>query len=142
MQMETLRILIADDHALVRRSLRSLLLTHSNWDVCGEAVDGQDAVDKAKELRPDVVLLDVSMPRMTGLQAVPIIRLEVPESQILIVTQHDSNELSRRATEVGAQGFVVKSEATKYLVPAIEAAGERRSVSAWVSTVTKNAAAD
>jgi DNA-binding NarL/FixJ family response regulator len=142
MQMETLRILIADDHALVRRSLRSLLLTHSNWDVCGEAVDGQDAVDKAKELRPDVVLLDVSMPRMTGLQAVPIIRHEVPESQILIVTQHDSNELSRRATEVGAQGFVVKSEATKYLVPAIEAAGERRSVSAWVSTVTKNAAAD
>jgi DNA-binding NarL/FixJ family response regulator len=142
MQMETLRILIADDHALVRRSLRSLLLTHSNWDVCGEAVDGQDAVDKAKELRPDVVLLDVSMPRMTGLQAVPIIRLEVPESQILIVTQHDSNELSRRAIEVGAQGFVVKSEVTKYLVPAIEAAGERRSVSAWVSTVTKNAAAD
>jgi two-component system response regulator NreC len=140
--METLRILIADDHALVRRSLRSLLLTHSNWDVCGEAVDGQDAVDKAKELRPDVVLLDVSMPRMTGLQAVPIIRLEVPESQILIVTQHDSNELSRRAIEVGAQGFVVKSEVTKYLVPAIEAAGERRSVSAWVSTVTKNAAAD
>jgi len=142
MQMETLRILIADDHALVRRSLRSLLLTHSNWDVCGEAVDGQDAVDKAKELRPDVVLLDVSMPRMTGLQAVPIIRLEVPESQILIVTQHDSNELSRHATEVGAQGFVVKSDVTKYLVPAIEAAGERRRVSALVSNPTKNAAAD
>jgi DNA-binding NarL/FixJ family response regulator len=142
MQMETLRILIADDHALVRRSLRSLLLTHSSWDVCGEAVDGQDAVDKAKELHPDIVLLDVSMPRMTGLQAVPIIRHEVPESQILIVTQHDSNELSRRATEVGAQGFVVKSEATKYLVPAIEAAAERRSVSALVSNPTKNAAAD
>ena len=142
MQMETLRILIADDHALVRRSLRSLLLTHSSWDVCGEAVDGQDAVDKAKELHPDIVLLDVSMPRMTGLQAVPIIRHEVPESQILIVTQHDSNELSRHATEVGAHGFVVKSDVTKYLVPAIEAAGERRRVSALVSNPTKNAAAD
>ena len=108
-------------------------------DVVGEVTV---SMDKVKELRPDVVLLDVSMPRMTGLQAVPIIRHEVPESQILIVTQHDSNELSRHATEVGAQGFVVKSDVTKYLVPAIEAAGERRRVSALVSNPTKNAAAD
>jgi two-component system response regulator NreC len=124
--METLRILIADDHALIRRSLRSLLLTHSNWAVCGEAVDGQDAVDKARELRPDVVLLDVTMPGMTGLEATPIIRREVPDSQVVIVTQHDSVELSRRAAEVGAQGFVVKSEITRNLMPAIEAAGERQ----------------
>jgi len=127
--METLRILIADDHALIRRSLRSLLLTHSNWAVCGEAIDGQDAIDKARELRPDVVLLDVTMPGMTGLEAAPIIRREVPDSQVVIVTQHDSAELSRRATAVGAQGFVVKSEITRDLMPAIEAAGERRKLS-------------
>jgi DNA-binding NarL/FixJ family response regulator len=127
--METLRILIADDHALIRRSLRSLLLTHSNWAVCGEAVDGQDAIDKARELHPDVVLLDVTMPRMTGLEAAPIIRREVPDSQVVIVTQHDSAELSRRAAEAGAQGFVVKSEITRDLMPAIEAAGERRELS-------------
>jgi two-component system response regulator NreC len=142
--METLRILIADDHALIRRSLRSLLLTHSNWAVCGEAVDGQDAVDKARELRPDVVLLDVTMPGMTGLEAAPIIRREVPDSQVVIVTQHDSAELSRRATAVGAQGFVVKSEIARDLMPAIEAAGERgrlsRNHSKIASTTKKKSA--
>ena len=127
--METLRILIADDHALIRRSLRSLLLTHLNWAVCGEAVDGQDAIDKARDLHPDVVLLDVAMPGMTGLEAAPIIRRDVPDSQVVIVTQHDSAELSRRATAVGAQGFVVKSEITRDLMPAIEAAGERQRLS-------------
>jgi DNA-binding NarL/FixJ family response regulator len=127
MVMHTLRILIADDHALVRRMLRTLLQSHAEWDVCGEASDGRDAIEKAKELKPDVVLLDLSMPYVTGLEATPIIHKELPQSAILIVTQHDSRELSRMAVEAGALGYVVKSDLSRDLVPAIETAGKLHS---------------
>jgi DNA-binding NarL/FixJ family response regulator len=121
--MAALRILIADDHALVRRMLKTLVQSHAEWLVCGEAANGRDAVDQARQLKPDIVLLDVSMPFMTGLEATPLIHREVPESEILIVTQHDSRELSQLAMEAGARGFVVKSEVARDLLPAIEAAG-------------------
>ena len=122
-----LRILIADDHAAVRNSIRCLVQSHIDWDVCGEAADGLDAVEKAKQLKPDVVLLDLSMPRMSGIQAAPLIHREVPDSEILIVSQHESSEIGRLVTEAGAQGYVPKSEVWSDLMPAIESADKRRS---------------
>jgi DNA-binding NarL/FixJ family response regulator len=120
--MDMLRILIADDHPAVRRSLRSLVQTHADWDVCGEAFDGLDAVEKAKVLRPDIVLLDISMPNMSGIEATPLIHQAVPQSEILIVSQHDSPEITRLVAEAGAQGYVSKSEVWSQLLPAIESA--------------------
>ena len=82
--MAGVRILIADDHEAVRRCVRSLIASHSGWEVCGEAVDGLDAIEKAKSSRPDVVILDISMPKLSGLQAAPLIKNELPQSEILI----------------------------------------------------------
>jgi DNA-binding NarL/FixJ family response regulator len=120
-----LRILIADDHPGVRRSLRSLVQSHIEWEVCGEAADGRDAVEEAKRLKPDIILLDVSMPRMNGIEATSLIRKEVPQSEILIVSQHESPEIARLAIEAGAQGYVPKSEICSALLPAIESADRK-----------------
>lgn len=124
--MDMLRILIADDHPAVRRSLRSLVQTHADWDVCGEAFDGLDAVEKAKVLRPDIVLLDISMPNMSGIEATPLIHQAVPQSGILIVSQHDSPEINRLVTEAGAQGYIPKSQVWSQLLPAIESARRKQ----------------
>ncbi len=86
--MRAARILIVDDHEAVRRGLRLFLATRQDWMVCGEAVDGIDAIEKAKALRPDLVLMDISMPRMDGVEATRIIRKEVPESEVIIVSQN------------------------------------------------------
>jgi len=80
-----MRLLIVDDHEVVRRGVRSLLADHNRWEVCGEAVDGQDAIEKARELKPDVIVMDVSMPRLNGLEATPIIRSVLPDCEILIL---------------------------------------------------------
>lgn len=124
--MGVLRILIADDHPGIRRSLKSLVLSHMEWDVCGEATDGIQALERTKELRPDVTLLDVSMPRMNGIEAASRIHQEFPKTQILIVTQYDTPEMARLAHEVGARGYIPKSEIWSALVPAIESANRRK----------------
>jgi DNA-binding NarL/FixJ family response regulator len=117
----TVRILVVDDHPVVRHGLKSLLGARNGWEVIGEASDGIEAVDKASDLTPDVVVLDVSMPRMNGLEACRLIRKSVPECEVLIVTQHDSAQMMREALDAGARGYVVKSNAARDLLAAVDA---------------------
>ena len=123
-----LRIMIVDDHPVVRRGLRTLLEVQEGWEIVEEAADGLEAVEKADRLTPDVILLDISMPRMNGLEACRLIRKTVPGSDILIVTQHDSPQMMREAMEAGARGYVVKSNAGRDLLAAVEAASQHRTV--------------
>ncbi|HEY3619247.1 MAG TPA: response regulator [Candidatus Sulfotelmatobacter sp.] len=118
--MPGVRILIADDHEAVRRGVRSLIASHSDWEVCGEAIDGLDAVEKAKSSRPDVVILDISMPRLSGLQAAPLIKNELPDSEILILSQHDLAQARQLALDAGARNFISKSNMARDLLAAID----------------------
>jgi len=113
------RVLIVDDHEPVRRGIRSLLARREDWSVCGEAADGLQAVELARRLRPDVVLMDMSMPRMDGAAATRIIRNEIPEAQIIIVTQNDPVLVRQYAAEIGARGYVSKATLARDLLPAI-----------------------
>jgi PAS domain S-box-containing protein len=119
--MSCVEILIADDQAIFRRGLRSLISTRPEWHVCGEAVDGKEAVEKARQCKPDVVLLDVSMPEMNGLDAARLILQESSRCKILIVSQNDPNLMQREAVKAGAKGFVAKSDMSRDLVGAIDA---------------------
>jgi len=118
-EMKTARLLIVDDHEIFRRGLRALLEPSSEWEICGEAVDGMDAVEHFKSLKPDIVVLDVSMPRLNGLEAAKLIRKENPASQIVIITQHDSPQIRSAAMEAGAQAFITKSAVGSELVAAL-----------------------
>jgi len=123
-----LRILIADDHEKVRLGLRSLLSLRPDWDICGEAVDGRDAVQKARELKPQVAVLDVSMPHLNGLEAARQIRKEVPQTEVLIVSQHESSEVIAAAIDAGARGYVVKSDVPRDFLDAVEAVSQGKPV--------------
>ena len=92
-----MRILVADDHEVIRRGVRALLAAGEDCEICGEAVDGQDAVEKAHQLHPDLIIMDVSMPNLNGLEATRMIRRSLPTTQVLILTQHDSQEMMRQA---------------------------------------------
>src|SRR5271166_5716745 len=118
--MSSLRILVVDDHEAIRRGLRSLLATRPEWTVCGEAADGFEAVEKAKTLRPNAVLMDISMPLMNGLDATRILRQEVPESKIIIVSQNDPNVVRRQAEEVDAAACVAKKDLADELLPTLD----------------------
>lgn len=122
----TIRILLVDDHPIVRQGLKTLLEAHPGWEIIGEAADGLEAVDKADRLRPDVMVLDVTMPRMNGLEACRLIRQKAPGPEILFVTQHDSPQMMREALEAGARGYVVKSNAARDLLEAVEAVSQHR----------------
>ncbi len=113
------RILIADDHELMRRGLRGLLESHDEWAVCGEAVEGNEAVRKSTELRPDLVIMDVNLPGLSGIEAAQQIRLEREAAKILFFTVHDSDEIIREIMGVGALGYVAKSRASQDLIEAV-----------------------
>jgi len=116
-----LRILIADDHEVVRRGLCTLLQTHEGWEICGEAKDGREAVEMAKQMKPDVVILDVGMPNLNGLAATRQLAQQNPNQKIIVLTITDSDEVIREALDAGARGFVLKSDAARDLVSAVEA---------------------
>jgi DNA-binding NarL/FixJ family response regulator len=118
--MPRVRILIADDHAVVRRGIRSLLESQPGWQVCGEAVNGRDAVAQAARLRPDVVVMDIAMPELNGLEATRQIAAALPQTEILILTMDDSEEVARQVLRAGARGFVLKSDADCSLTSAVE----------------------
>jgi len=116
-----LRILIADDHELARNGIRALLESHAGWEVCGEAKDGRETVELAANLRPDIVLLDIGMPNLNGLEAARQILAIFPEVAILILTMHDSDNVVREVLRAGARGYLLKSDAGRDLVAAVEA---------------------
>jgi DNA-binding NarL/FixJ family response regulator len=119
--MTPLRILIADDHEVVRRGVRVLLEARPGWEICDEAVEGREAVEKAVRLRPDVVILDIGMPLLNGLEAARQIRKAAPQSEVLILTMHDSEQVIREVLAAGARGYVLKTDAGRSLVHAVEA---------------------
>jgi DNA-binding NarL/FixJ family response regulator len=115
-----LRVLIADDHEAVRKGVCSILGSRKDLEVCGEAEDGRDAIEKARELKPDVVILDITMPVLSGFEAAREIRktMSVP---ILILSMHESNQLIEEARKIGVQGYVTKTEAASTLLLAVDA---------------------
>lgn len=115
------RLLIADDHPLIRVGLRHLLEEQPNWQVVAEAQDGREAVAKAQEMKPHVAILDIAMPEMTGFEAAARIASEIPATKILILSMHQTDAISRRVLDAGAQGYVLKSEAPRDLIAAVQA---------------------
>jgi len=125
--MQCLRILIVDDHEVVRRAVRSLLSARAEWSVCGEAEDGLEAIEKAKRLQPDIVLMDITMPRMDGVQATKAIRQEVPEAEVILISQNDPSVGGAQAADADARDFVSKIDLSRDLLSTIErVAGERK----------------
>jgi DNA-binding NarL/FixJ family response regulator len=115
------RILIADDHHVVRAGLRALLESKSGWQVCAEASNGREAVDKAVKLKPDVAVVDIAMPLLNGVETTRQIRKLSPMTEVLILTMHDAETLVQEVMEAGAQGYVLKDDADRDLLSAVEA---------------------
>jgi DNA-binding NarL/FixJ family response regulator len=115
-----LRILVADDHELVRRGIRGLLCARRGWTVVGEATNGREAVEKANRLKPDVAILDISMPDLDGLQATRRIRDTVPTTEIVVLTMHESDQMVRLVLDAGALGYILKSDLPTQLVKAVK----------------------
>jgi DNA-binding NarL/FixJ family response regulator len=124
--MTTLQILIADDHELVRKGLRAVLENQPGWKVTGEAVNGRQAVEMAKQLGPDVIVLDVTMPELNGLEATRQIRKANPKAEVLILTMHESERLVSEVLAAGAHGYILKADTSRLLVSAIESLAQHQ----------------
>jgi DNA-binding NarL/FixJ family response regulator len=123
MTQKQLRILIADDQPYMRRAVKALLESQDGWVVCGEAANGLEAIENTEKLQPDVVVMDMIMPHLNGLEATRRIHREFPDSHILILTLHDVPELTRLVQTAGAQGLVLKSDSNQLLISAVEHLG-------------------
>src|SRR5438093_8310056 len=133
--MTQLRIMIVDDHAVVRRGVRALLESHPGWEVSGEATTGREALDLARRLQPDIVVMDLSLPELNGLDATRQILKESPRTEVLVLTMHQSEELARNALQAGARGYVLKSDADQNLIAAVESLRQHKPF--LTSTVTE-----
>jgi len=112
--------MLADDHEMMRRGLRAILIEQRGWEICGEAADGRQAVELAQKLRPDVIVMDIAMPELNGLEATRQIRRAVPRAEILVLTSDESETLVRDVLMAGARGYVMKSDVSRVLVQAVE----------------------
>jgi two-component system response regulator NreC len=124
--MKPLRILIADDHEVVREGTRLMLESEPGWEVCGVATTGREVVEQAKELRPDIVVLDMSMPELTGLEAARHIKRAVPQTEILIFTANENEDVIRQVFDAGAKSYIRKADAPTQLVDAIKSLREHK----------------
>ena len=121
-----IRIVLADDHDLMRRGIRGLLESEPDLEVCGEAANGREAVELTSRLQPDVIVLDLGMPELNGLDALKLIHKEVPATEVLVFSMHDSEGLVREVFAAGARGYVLKSDAARYLVDAIRSLAQHK----------------
>ena len=122
--MKPIRVLLADDHALIREGLRQLLEMQVDIKVVGEAEDGVETLDKCRDLRPDVVLLDIAMPRLTGVEAVSLIKQAIPETEIVMLSMYEKDAYVRQAMKSGALGYVLKAAPSSHLLAAIRSASK------------------
>jgi DNA-binding NarL/FixJ family response regulator len=122
--VKKLRILVADDHGLMRRGTRVLLEAQHGWKVVGEAANGREAVEKTIELKPDVTILDISMPDLDGVQVTRQIREAVPDTKVLVLTMHESDRMVQRSLDAGAHGYILKSDLPECLPTAVKAISE------------------
>ena len=120
------RIVLADDHEAIRLGVRSVLSTHPDWRVVGEASNGRDALELIREVRPDIAILDYSLPMMNGLELTRAIKKELPRTEILIFTMHDREDVLAELLKAGVRGYLLKSDASKHLVAAVDALSIRR----------------
>jgi DNA-binding NarL/FixJ family response regulator len=125
------RILIADDHEMLRRGLRQTLEQHPKWEICGEACNGRQAVEIAEKTLPNVALVDLSMPEMNGLEATRAIKKVSPNSEVLILTVHETDSLIRDVLSAGARGYLLKTDPARQIVAAIEALAEHKPYFTW-----------
>lgn len=124
--MSRVRVLVADDHEIVRRGLRALVEGQEDWEVVAEATTGRDAIEKAKQTTPDVAIIDVGMPELNGLEATRQLLKLLPQTEVLILTMHESEQIMREVLDAGARGYVLKSDAGRDLVNAVEALCQHR----------------
>ncbi len=124
--MRDLRILIADDHELIRRGVRNLISTRDGWQIVGEASDGADALEKTCRIKPDVAIIDFSMPKLDGSATAAEIARLAPRTSVIVLTMHDSDHVIREVLRSGAKGFVLKSDADNDLIEAVEAVAQNR----------------
>jgi DNA-binding NarL/FixJ family response regulator len=136
-----LRILIADDHEIVRKGVRDLIEAHPGWEVCGEAADGQVALEIALREKPDIAVLDVALPVLNGVALTRRLKQETPTTNVLLFTMHDDDETVSGGLAAGARGYVLKTDSERYLEAAISALGANRPYfSAFVSELLLDAA--
>src|SRR5258708_2300881 len=119
--MGALRLLVADDHEIVRKGLCTILQQHPGWEVVGEASDGREAVEKTNVLKPDVVIMDIGMPLLNGIEATLQLLKSAPQTKVLILTMHESDSLIRELLDAGVRGYVLKTDAGTDLIKALDA---------------------
>ncbi len=118
--MGRIRILLADDHEMVRKGLRATIEAHPGWEVCGEARTGREAVAKARELHPEIVVMDFAMPELNGMEATRQILAEAPETEVLILSMYDSEKLVHELLAIGVRGYMLKTDAGEFLLAALD----------------------